>query len=117
MREQGERELAGLGATELCGVITCDAILGENQATAEAAYEAIERAIKNGASVVSSGAHDYSWETWLSDDGQIEIDGLRTEAAARGDIEMVDICERALEGDTAAMIKCYRVISDARAQG
>lgn len=107
---------AGHGTIDACGNIICDAILGENQATAEAAYEAIEHAIKNGASVISSGAHDYSWDTSLSDDGQIAIDELRAEAAAAGDKAMVDICERALEGDTAAMIACYRVINDARAQ-
>lgn len=111
-----DRIYAGHGTIDAYGNVICDAILGEDQATAEAAYEAIEHAIKNGGSVVSSGAHDYSWETCLSDDGQIEIDGLRTEAAAHGDEAMVDICERALEGDTAAMIKCYRVINDARAQ-
>lgn len=53
----------------------------------------------------------------MTDITRSQIIALRDEAAAHGDIEMVDICERALEGDTAAMIKCYRVISDARAQG
>lgn len=41
---------------------------------------------------------------------------LRDEAGAAGDLEQVSLCDRALDGDDAALIECARVIADAQAQ-
>jgi hypothetical protein len=43
------------------------------------------------------------------------IEALMAEAAAAGDMEMVRICERAIEGDDDAIAECARVIRDAAA--
>ena len=43
-----------------------------------------------------------------------QILALRTEAAAAGDLEMVDTCDRALTGDEDARCDCEEVIEDAR---
>ena len=43
------------------------------------------------------------------------IDALRTEAGAFGDYEMVEICDRALDGDEDARAECARVVYEARA--
>ena len=44
-----------------------------------------------------------------------QIETLRYEAAVAGDSEQVDICDRALDGDTNARAECAAVISDAEA--
>jgi len=44
-----------------------------------------------------------------------EIEALRDEAGAHGDLEQVKICERALAGSKRAWRECQRVIADARA--
>ena len=41
---------------------------------------------------------------------------LITEAGTAGDIDQVALCERALNGDAAALAQCERVIADADAQ-
>jgi hypothetical protein len=46
-----------------------------------------------------------------------EIRALRGEAGQAGDLEMVAICEQALDGDYRALHEVARVIADARAQG
>ena len=46
-----------------------------------------------------------------------QIAALRTEAAQHGDLEQVDLCDRALSGnDPEALNECARVIRDALAQ-
>ncbi len=45
-----------------------------------------------------------------------EIMALRTEAGAAGDLEQVEICDRALAGDAEAMAECIAVMADAEAQ-
>lgn len=45
-----------------------------------------------------------------------QIESLRTEAAAAGDLEQVAICDRALAGDADAIAECERVIDAARGQ-
>jgi hypothetical protein len=49
----------------------------------------------------------------MSDD---DIRALRTEAAAAGDYEQADLCDRALSGDNEARTECARVIREAAAQ-
>lgn len=44
-----------------------------------------------------------------------QIEALRTSAAEAGDLDMVQVCDRALAGDEAALIECERVITDAQA--
>lgn len=44
-----------------------------------------------------------------------QIEALRRDAGEAGDLEMVAICDRALEGDEAAQARCAEAISDARA--
>lgn len=44
-----------------------------------------------------------------------QIRNLRTEAATAGDAEQVAICDRALDGDEAAIRECERVIRAAQA--
>ena len=44
-----------------------------------------------------------------------QIFALRTEAAAAGDLEMVDTCDRALDGDEDARCDCEEVIEAAAA--
>lgn len=44
------------------------------------------------------------------------IRSLRNEAAAHGDHEQFEICDRALAGDASAVRECARVIADAAAQ-
>ena len=44
-----------------------------------------------------------------------EIRTLRTEAAAAGDQAMVEICDRAIDGDAAAIAECERVQAEAAA--
>lgn len=53
----------------------------------------------------------------MTDITRSQIIALRDEAAAHGDIEMVDICTKALDGDQDAWAECERVIHDAAAQG
>ena len=45
-----------------------------------------------------------------------QIEALRAEAGAAGDLTMVEICDRALDGDTEARRNVARVIADAQAQ-
>lgn len=45
-----------------------------------------------------------------------QIDLLRAEAAAHGDLAQVRLCDRALDGDHTARLECARVIRDAEAQ-
>lgn len=95
---------AGSGSIDAHGTITCAAILGESQDTAEVAYAAIENAIRGGASIVSSGSHDYSWEVAPSDDLMEAIEEMRSKAD--GDQALRDLCDAALEHETAALLKC-----------
>lgn len=44
-----------------------------------------------------------------------EIEAMRDEAGAAGDMAMVAICDRALSGDEKAIVICERVASDAAA--
>ena len=44
-----------------------------------------------------------------------QISALRDEAGAHGDLEQVEVCERALNGDTKAIAECVRVIESAEA--
>jgi hypothetical protein len=44
-----------------------------------------------------------------------QIRALRTEAAQAGDQAQVEICDRALDGDEAAVAECARVIAAAQA--
>ena len=46
---------------------------------------------------------------------ETEIDALRTEAAAAGDLAMVAICDAALAGDFDARLKCEDAVSSAAA--
>lgn len=46
-----------------------------------------------------------------------QIQTLRSEAAEAGDAKQVEICDRAIDGDAAAIRECARVIADAAAQG
>jgi deoxyribose-phosphate aldolase len=48
-------------------------------------------------------------------DSQIET--LRDEAGAAGDVDMVVICDAALAGDTEALRRVVAAIRDAEAQG
>ena len=43
-----------------------------------------------------------------------QIEQLRTEAGQAGDNEQVEICNRALVGDTEARAECARVIAEAQ---
>ncbi len=45
-----------------------------------------------------------------------QIIALSQEAGCAGDLEMVAICERALDGSAAARAECVEVIRDAEAQ-
>lgn len=65
-------------------------------------------------------------------DGAFELDGrsvyvggdldaddlapLRVEAAAAGDLAMVELCDAALDGDPDALAECARALADAAAQ-
>lgn len=42
-----------------------------------------------------------------------QIEKLSDEAGEAGDLEQVAICNKALEGDAAAIAECARVITDA----
>lgn len=42
-----------------------------------------------------------------------QIEKLSDEAGEAGDLEQVAICDKALEGDAAAVAECARVIADA----
>lgn len=44
-----------------------------------------------------------------------QITELRTEAGEHGDLDMVAICDRAIDGDRTARERCAEVISDALA--
>lgn len=44
-----------------------------------------------------------------------QIESIRSEAARAGDLEMVTVCDQALDGDTAALAECAEVIATARA--
>ena len=44
-----------------------------------------------------------------------QIRELSTESGNAGDLEMVEICDRALAGDDLARAECERVIADALA--
>lgn len=43
-----------------------------------------------------------------------QIEALRDEAGAAGDREQVELCDRALAGDSGAWSECAQVIEDAR---
>lgn len=43
-----------------------------------------------------------------------DIEALRTEAGAAGDLEMVQVCDAALDGDENARTECEAVILSAR---
>lgn len=45
-----------------------------------------------------------------------QIEALRAEAGAAGDLAQVAICDRAIDGDMQARAECARVIADAQAQ-
>jgi hypothetical protein len=45
-----------------------------------------------------------------------QIRALSNEAGEHGDLDMVAICERALEGDAEALVACERAIGEARAR-
>lgn len=45
-----------------------------------------------------------------------QIEDLRAEAKAYGDQEQVEICDRAIKGDEAALEECARVIDAAQAR-
>lgn len=45
----------------------------------------------------------------------IQIEQLKTEAGAHGDLDQVSMCERALEGDEAARAECAEVVAAALA--
>lgn len=45
-----------------------------------------------------------------------QIIALKYEAGCHADTEMVDICQRALDGDTEALAECVAVIRDYEAQ-
>jgi len=51
-------------------------------------------------------------ETEMSNE---QIKALRKEAGAAGDYEMVEVCDRALAGDDAAIAECEKIIADAKA--
>ena len=42
-----------------------------------------------------------------------KIVALRSEAAVAGDLEMVAICDRAIDGDEAVLTRCAQVLRDA----
>ncbi|HET9554378.1 MAG TPA: hypothetical protein VFP50_15555 [Anaeromyxobacteraceae bacterium] len=44
-----------------------------------------------------------------------QIQALRAEAGAAGDLAQVELCDRALAGDASARVRCARVIADAAA--
>lgn len=44
------------------------------------------------------------------------VERLRDAAGEAGDLEMVAVCRRALEGDEEAVAECVRVIREAEAQ-
>lgn len=44
-----------------------------------------------------------------------QIEQLKTEAGAHGDLDQVSMCERALEGDEAARAECAEVVAAALA--
>jgi hypothetical protein len=44
-----------------------------------------------------------------------QIEALRVEAGAAGDLDMAMICQTALDGDATARAECARVIADAQA--
>lgn len=44
------------------------------------------------------------------------IERLEIAAGEHGDLEMVEICRRALAGDEAALAECERVLRNAEAQ-
>jgi hypothetical protein len=43
-----------------------------------------------------------------------QIRALRDDAGVAGDLEMVAVCERAIDGNEAARRECARVLRDAR---
>lgn len=45
-----------------------------------------------------------------------QISNLRDEAGQAGDLAQVALCDRALDGDDAAIAECARAISEAQAQ-
>ena len=44
-----------------------------------------------------------------------QVEQLRDEAGEHGDLDMVAVCDRALDGDAAAWAECEQVIRWARA--
>ena len=51
----------------------------------------------------------------MIDQRPAQISALRDEAGAHGDLEQVEVCERALNGDAQAVAECVRVIQSAEA--
>lgn len=45
-----------------------------------------------------------------------QVEMLRDEAAAHGDLAQVEVCDRAMEGDGNALSECQRVIQSVAAQ-
>lgn len=54
-------------------------------------------------------------EHTMNTPSRTDIRKLSTEAATAGDLAMVAICDRALDGDEAAIAECARVIAEAAA--
>ena len=59
-----------------------------------------------------SSTEDKMTKTEISEE---TIEQLKSEAGAAGDLEMVRICDQALNEDEAAAEECARVIAQARA--
>ena len=52
----------------------------------------------------------------MSEPTRRQIQALSDEAASHGDLEQVELCERALDGDMAARRECAKAIANAAAQ-
>lgn len=88
--------------------------LGTVETLAEASREWLDR-----------GGRPTGWRIFASDGSQVmdrdwsayatpdAIRSLRTSAGAAGDLAQVSICDRALDGDEAAIVECGNVIADA----
>ena len=58
---------------------------------------------------------DMELDLELTEDRVCRIEKLATEAAAHGDLEMVAICNKALDGDEGSISECLSVLDEAAA--
>lgn len=76
----------------------------------DAGYESTERAADECDCTVEQLRADL-----IVEEIEMDVEKLRDESGEAGDLEMVAICDRALAGNPAALVRCAEVVNDARA--